>query len=146
MTASPQVACAALAVAAGATIVAALAHFACIAIGPRAYRVMGAGARAVRAAERGEPGPHVAAFAVGAVLLVVAAYALSGAGFFPPLPLLRWVLAGVSLVLLARAFLFPLLRPHFPGNSVRFWVISSLACLVLGSLYLVGALPLWRVS
>ncbi len=136
----------ALALAAVATFVAALAHFACIVIGPRAYRAMGAGDRAVRAAERGDPGPHVAAFAVGSVLLIVTAYALSGAGVFPPFPLLRWVLVLFSLVLLARAFLFPLLRPRFPGNSARFWIVSSLVCLVLGSLYWVGAIPLWRVS
>ena len=144
--AASQLATAALAVAAAATTLAALAHFACIAIGPRAYRVMGAGARAVRAVERGESGPHVAAFVVGVVLLVVAAYAFSGAGFFPPLPLLRWVLMVVSLVLIARALLFPLMRPYFPGNSARFWVVSSFACLVLGSLYFVGVLPLWSAS
>ncbi len=134
----------ALTIAAVVTVLAALAHFACIAIGPAAYRVMGAGDHAVRAVERGESGPHVAAFSVGLVLLVVAAFALSGAGVLPPFPLLRWVLAAVSLVLLARAMLFPLLRPRFPGNSARFWLVSSLACLVLGTLYLVGVLSIWR--
>lgn len=142
--AASQFASVVLTLAAAATFVAAMAHFACIAIGAPAYRVMGAGARAVRAAERGESGPHVAAFVVGCVLLVVAAYGLSGAGFIAPLPLLRWVLAGVSVALLARALLFPLLRPIFPGNSARFWVVSSLVCLGLGSSYLCGALLLWR--
>ena len=132
--------------AAGALFVAALAHFACIAVGPRAYRLMGAGDSAARAAERGERGPHVAAFVVGSALLVVASYALSGAGWLPGLPLLRWVLGGVSLVLLARAFLFPLLRSYVPGNTDRFWWVSSTICLVLGGLLLFGAMPLWRVG
>lgn len=143
MATSVQLAPAALTAAAAATVIAAIAHFACIAVGPSAYRVMGAGARAVQAVERGDSRPHVAASVVGSALLVVAAYALSGAGLLPPLPLLRWVLAAAALVLLSRAFLFPLLRPRFPGNSTRFWVVSSMACLMLGSLYLVGALPLW---
>ena len=42
-----------LLVAAFALFVAGMAHFACIAVGPRAYRLMGAGDSAVRAAERG---------------------------------------------------------------------------------------------
>src|ERR1044072_4346690 len=113
----PQFASAALTVAAFATVIAALAHFACIVIGPSAYRAMGAGTRALQAIERGELGPHVAALVVGSALLLVAAYALSGAGILPPFPLLRWVLGAFSLALLARAFLFPLLRPRFPGNS-----------------------------
>jgi hypothetical protein len=136
----PQFASAALTVASIATVIAALAHFACIAIGASAYRVMGAGTPAVEAIERGELRPHVAALVVGSVLLVLAAYALSGAGIFPPFPLLRWVLGAFSLALLARAFLFPLLRPRFPGNSPVFWLVSSTACLMLGCLYLVGAL------
>src|SRR5262249_10998178 len=137
---------AALTIAAAATFVAALAHFACIAIGPRGYRAMGAGARAVQAVERGELRPHVSAFLVGSVLLGVAAYALSGAGIFPPFPLLRWVLGAFALALLARAFLFPLLRPHFAGNSTVFWLVSSLACLILGALYLAGTVLLWRAN
>jgi hypothetical protein len=101
---------------------------------------MGAGTRAVQAVERGELRPHVAALVVGVVLLLVAAYALSGAGILPPFPLLRWVLGAFSLALLARALLFPILRPRFPGNSNLFWFMSSAACLTLGCLYLSGAL------
>lgn len=141
---SPHSSSVVLTVAAAATLVAALAHFTCIAIGPQAYRAMGAGDRVVLALARGDRRPHFAAFAVGSVLLVVTAYALSGAGVLPPFPLLRGVLAVSALALIARAFLFPMLRPHFPGNSPRFWAVSSLACLVLGSLYVVGSLPLWR--
>lgn len=128
-----------LVLAAIATAAAALAHFACIPIGSRAYRVMGAGDRAVRAVERGRAGPHVVAFGVGCALLGAAAYALSGAGFIPRLPLLRSGLFAIAFALLTRAFAFPLLRARITGNSERFWRLSSAACLALGACYLAGA-------
>ena len=121
------------------TAVAAVAHLACIAIGAPAYRLMGAGERMARAAEAGKARPTLITLAVASLLLVWAAYGFSGAGLIRPLPLTNLALPTISLIYLARAFAFPLLRPVFPENSTRFWWVSSGICLVLGALYAVGA-------
>ena len=84
------------------------------------------------------------AFCIAAVLLGWALYAFSAAKVIGPLPLTGWALSAISLVLLARAFAFPLLRPAFPENSVTFWWVSSGICLVLGALYGAGAVAAWQ--
>lgn len=125
-------------------VIAAVLHFACLAWGAAGYRFLGAGEKAAAAVEAGDRRPHISAVVVGSMLLVWAAYAMAGAGVLPAMPLLRPVLFVVSGVLLARALLFPLLRPVFPGNSLKFWLISSLAVGVLGLLFLVGALQMGK--
>jgi hypothetical protein len=134
-----------LALLVGATFsaTAAVAHLMCIVVGPKAYRVMGAGERMARAAQAGRLQPTLITFAIAAILLVWAAYALSGAGVTGKLPLTRIALVAISAVYLGRAVAFPLLKPSFPENSQTFWVVSSGICLVMGLLHLYGVVALW---
>lgn len=125
------------------TAIAALAHLACIVLGASAYRFMGAGERMARAVEAGSLKPNFITLAITSVLLVWAAYAFSAAGVIGELPLTSWVLGVVGLVFLVRALAFPLLRPVFPENTTRFWLISSGVCLLLGLLYAFGAVAVW---
>jgi hypothetical protein len=129
-----------LKLAASACVVAALLHFACIPWGAGGYRFLGAGEVVANAVASGDWRPHISAVGVGTLLLVLAAYALAGAGVIQPLPLLQPVLFGFAAVLLIRAVMFPLLRPMFPGNSDLFWYFSSGAIGVLGLFLLFGAL------
>lgn len=129
----------ALLLAGALTFVAALAHVACIVLGPNAYRRMGAGERTARAVEAGRLHPAIITALIAAVLAVWGLYAFSGAGLVPALPWTRAVLWAVSGVFLVRAVAVPWLRPLFPENSRTFWVLSSGACLVLGLLYAAGA-------
>jgi len=122
--------------------IAAALHFACLGWGAPGYRLLGAGEKVVAAVAAGRRQPHVWAVAVGCMLLVWAAYALAGAGVLAPLPLTRPALFLIAGVLLCRALAFPLLRPMFPGNSLRFWLVSSFAVGVLGALFLAGALQM----
>lgn len=122
---------------------ASFAHLACIAIGARAYRYMGAGERMARAVEAGRVRPTVITLAIAGVLLIWAAYAFSGAGLVRRLPFTEPALFLISAVFLARAFAFPLLRPRFPENSGTFWLVSSGVCLVVGLLYAAGLASLW---
>jgi hypothetical protein len=132
-----------LIVGAGFTTIAALLHFACILFGAPLYRFLGAGETMARMAERGHSYPHVMALIVGTALLVCAAYALSAAGVIMRLPLLPWILCGIIAVFLLRALAFPLLMPHFPGNSTVFWIISSGVCLLIGALHFMGLRQVW---
>ena len=132
-----------LVIGAALSTVAALLHFACIFIGAPAFRALGAGEKLARMAERGHWYPGVVAFVIGAALVVCAAYALSAAGLLPHLPFLRTVLSLFSAALLLRALAFPLLRPAFPENSMKFWLVSSAACLGMGLVHAVGLSQVW---
>jgi hypothetical protein len=134
----------ALALAGLLVALASLAHVACIAVGARAYRFMGAGERMVRAVEAGRLEPTLITLAIAGVLLVWALYAFSGAGLVPRLPFTELALLLISAVFLARAFAFPLLKPRFPENSTTFWLVSSGICAVIGLLYAVGLAALWE--
>lgn len=123
-------------------LIASLAHLACIAIGPKAYRFMGAGERMARAVEAGKTQPTLSTLGIASVLLVWALYAFSGAGLVPRLPFTEPALCLISAVFLSRAVAFPWLRPSFPENSTTFWVVSSGICLVIGLLYAVGCAAL----
>lgn len=122
------------------TAIAAVAHVACIFIGARAYRFMGAGTRMVRAVEAGKLKPTFVTLGIAAVLFAWAVYAFSGAGLIPRLPFTGVALPAACGVFLARAAAFPLLAPRFPDNSRAFWLWSSGICLVLGLLYGYGSM------
>ena len=134
----------ALTIGASLSAAAALAHLACIAIGAPAYRLMGAGERMARAVEAGQRRPTLVTLAVTGVLLVWAAFALSGAGVLAPLPLTKFALVAISIAYLGRAVAFPLLKPSFPGNSNTFWVVSSGVCGIIGLVHAYGTVVLWR--
>ncbi len=135
---------AALVFAAATTIIAALLHWACIVLGAPAFRFLGAGEKIAVMAERGHWYPPVVAFLIGLVLMAWGAFALSGAGIIPRLPLTRYALLAIALIFLIRAVGYPLLKPAFPENSPTFWVVTSAICLVIGLAYLTGAIGLWR--
>lgn len=127
-----------LLIAAGASTVAALLHLACIVLGERWYLFMGAGPHMAALAKAGHPYPSLVTLAISLVLLVWACYALSAAGLIRTLPLRKTALILISLLLIARGLLFPLLMPFFPGNSMTFWYLSSAICLLLGSCFAIG--------
>ena len=132
-----------LAIAAGLSTAAALAHVACVLIGPSAYRFMGAGEGMARAVEAGRLKPTIVTLAISAVLMVWAAYALSAAGYIGRLPFTKLAVSAITFVYLGRAFAFPLLRPAFPENSTTFWLVSSGICLVIGTLHAYGLAARW---
>lgn len=139
----PTLGAQALILGASLSAAAAVAHLACIAIGPSAYRFMGAGERMARAAEANRLRPKLITAAIAAILLLWSAYALSGAGVIAALPMTRFVLASVSAVYLGRAVASPFLKHVFPENSTTFWWISSSICGVMGLLHAYGTLSLW---
>lgn len=123
---------------------AAMAHLACIAIGPPAYRFMGAGEKLARSVQAGKLQPTFVTLAVAGMLMAGAAYALSGAGVIVRLPLTRPALLVISAVYLARAFAVPFLQRRFPGNSAIFWAVSSGICLAIGLVHLYGLVYRWN--
>lgn len=133
----------ALVLGASLSLLAALAHIACVVVGAPAYRFLGAGERMARAAEAGKRQPTLVTLALSSVLIVWAAYALGAAGVIDLLPLSKLVLPIIVSVYLGRAVAFPLLKPAFPENSNTFWLVSSGICLFMGLIHLYGLLAIW---
>lgn len=131
-----------LVVAAALTTVAALLHLVVIVQGTRGYQWCGAGDRIVAAARSGSRVPAALTCVICGVLLVWAAYALSGAGLIGRLPLLRPMLVAISSVFLLRALLGPFVLVG-NGRSARFVWVSSAICLGYGLLFLVGLVQRW---
>jgi len=126
------------------SVLAALLHIACIFGGPDWYRFFGAGESMARAAARGDLRPTLITLAIGAVLLVWAAYAFSGAGSLPRLPLVRTGLIAIAAVYLLRGLVFVPLHMWRPQHSDSFAIWSSMIVFIFGTVYAVGTFKAWR--
>ncbi|MBD9375927.1 hypothetical protein [Pseudoxanthomonas sp. PXM04] len=134
----------ALLLAATGTALAALLHIGCIAFGPAWYDALGAGERMVRWSRERRWRPTVITGAITLVLGIWTLYALAGAGMLPTLPATRFILPAITAVLLLRGIAGVAIAALRPGyNGVRFWIVSSVACLGLGGFYLAGTLQVW---
>ncbi len=122
---------------------ASLLHIACIIGGPDWYRFFGAGEAMATMAERGSMTPALITLGIAAVLAIWAAYAFSGAGLLPRLPLLRTGLVAISAIYLLRGLaLIPALAIN--GSDVMPFVLwSSLIVLVYGLAYAIGTWTAW---
>jgi hypothetical protein len=128
-----------LVVAGALSLAAALLHLAVIVGGPDWYRFFGAGERMARAAERGSAVPALTTVGIAAVLAIWAAYAFSGAGLIPRLPLLRTGLVVITAIYLVRGlFVVP---GVLTGHAFTIW--SSLIVLVYGVTYAMGTWRAW---
>ncbi|HEX8643313.1 MAG TPA: hypothetical protein VF702_05300 [Allosphingosinicella sp.] len=121
---------------------AALLHVAVMVGGPDWYRFVGAGEEMASAAARGSIRPALITSGIASLLLVWAAYAWSGAGLLPRLPLLRTALVLISAVYLLRAVApVPILLMGLePFTPFLFW--SSLIVLVYGLAHAIGT---WQI-
>ncbi len=125
------------------SLLAALLHIACIFGGPDWYRFFGAGEGMATMAARGSMTPTLITLGIAAVLAIWAAYAFSGAGLLPRLPLLRTGLVVISAIYLLRGLaLIPALVVN-GGEVMPFVLWSSLIVLVYGLAYAVGTWTAW---
>jgi putative oxidoreductase len=84
---------------------------------------------------------------VGVLVVLCGLYALSGAGKFRRLPLLRTVLIVVTTVFILRSFLIiPILKIMFtyPERNVFRFLVFSIIALVVGIIHLVGVIRLFK--
>ena len=126
------------------SVAASLLHIAVIVGGPDWYRFFGAGEQMARMAEQGSITPTLITLGIAGVLAVWSAYAFSGAGLLPRLPLLRTGLVVISAIYLLRGLaLIPILVVT-GGEVPPFDLWSSLIVLVYGLAYAVGTWTAWR--
>ncbi len=134
-----------LVVAGALSAVAAMLHLAVIAGGASWYRFFGAGEGMARLAERGALRPTLITLAIAGVLAIWAAYAFSGAGLIPRLPLLRLGLVTIAAIYLLRGSVIIWMLIARPRAVTRFWIWSSAIVLVYGAAYAIGAWLVWPV-
>lgn len=123
--------------------VAALLHLGCIIFGGDWYRFFGAGEQMAQMAEAGHIYPTIVTLVIVILLTIWSLYALSGAGVILRLPFLRLALCLIAAIYLMRGIAFIPLMPMFPGNSVTFWVVSSITSFVFGLFYALGIRQSW---
>jgi hypothetical protein len=123
--------------------IAALLHVAIILGGAPWYRFFGAGERMAQDAATGRQYPAVVTSGIAALLSLWAAYALSGAGVLPALPLLKLGLVGITAVYSARGLAIIPLLALARNKATPFFVWSSLICVGYGAVHLVGLVQVW---
>jgi len=125
------------------SVAASLLHIGCIIGGPAWYRFFGAGEAMATLAEQGSMTPTLITLGIAGILAIWAAYAFSGAGLLPRLPLLRTGLVVISAIYLLRGLvLIPALVIN-GANVMPFVLWSSLIVLVYGIAYAVGTWAAW---
>ena len=125
------------------SLAASLLHIGCIIGGPDWYRFFGAGEQMATMAEQGSMTPTLLTLGIAVILAIWAAYAFSGAGLLPRLPLLRTGLVTISAIYLLRGLaLIPALIIN-RGNVMPFVLWSSLIVLVYGLAYAIGTWQAW---
>jgi hypothetical protein len=122
---------------------ASLAHLGCILGGPAWYRVFGAGEAMARMAARGSLRPTLITLAIAAMLVLWAAWAFSGAGLLPRLPLLKPALIAVTAVYLLRAAALPLMLGTMADRDRTFLWVSSAIVLAIGLIHAAGLWTGW---
>ena len=120
-------------------------HLAVIVGGPDWYRFFGAGEQMALLAADGSWIPTVTTLGIASVLAIWSAYAFSGAGLIPRLPLVRTALVLISAIYLLRGLvLVPALIVN--GGAVMPFVLwSSLIVLTYGLAYAIGTWNAWPV-
>ena len=125
------------------SVAASLLHIGCIIGGPDWYRFFGAGEQMATMAEQGSMTPTLLTLGIAVILAIWAAYAFSGAGLLPRLPLLRTGLVTISAIYLLRGLaLIPALIIN-RGDLMPFVLWSSLIVLVYGLAYAIGTWQAW---
>lgn len=133
-----------LVVGASLSAVAALLHIGIIVFGASWYRFFGAGEKMASLVEQGSFFPHMVTFVIATLLALSSAYALSGAGLLPTMPLMKLALVAVTGVYSIRglAGFWFVLNPT-PAYSISFALWSSLICLTIGVIHFFGLMKIW---
>lgn len=122
---------------------AALIHVGCIIFGASWYRFFGAGEQMAMWAEQGNIRSTVITSLIVAVLSTWSVYGLSGAGIIGKMPLLRLGLCVITGIYLLRGCGGFLLISNPLGRTPEFWIWSSIICLGIGLIHLLGLKQAW---
>lgn len=115
----------------------------CVVFGASWYRFVGAGQPMVQMVEAGRLFPHLVTLAIVLVLFGWGMYALVGAGWPLSLPWARWVILAIASVYLLRGIVGFFIEPS-SGRSQIFWWWSSVICVAIGGIHVIGLRQVWH--
>jgi ABC-type maltose transport system permease subunit len=125
--------------------IAAVIHIGCIIFGASWYRFFGAGEQMAFMSEQGSIKPTIITTFIVIVLSIWSLYAFSAAGIIGRLPYVRLALIVITMIYLIRGVFGFYLISNPMGRSPEFWVWSSVICLSIGVLHLIGLKQSWAV-
>ena len=123
--------------------VAALMHIGCIAFGAPWYRFFGAGEQMAVMVEQGMIKPTIITSFIVVVLSIWSLYAFSAAGVIGCLPFIRLALIVITAIYLVRGIAGIYFVANPIGRSPEFWIWSSVICLSIGLLHMIGLKQQW---
>lgn len=123
-----------------------LLHVGCIFFGASWYRFFGAGEQMATWAEQGSSRPTIITSFIVVVLSVFTLYSLSGAQVIRHIPLLKLALVGMTSIFLIRGVGGFYMMTKITEQGVSFWLWSSIICLSLGALHLLGTMQIWNAN
>jgi hypothetical protein len=123
----------------------AIIHIGCIYFGASWYRFFGAGEGMATLAEQGSLQPTLITSGIVLVFSIWSIYAFSAAGLIFRLPLTRVALSLITIIYLARGLSGFFLMNTLIGRSSEFWFWSSIVCLLIGVIHLVGLKLQWKL-
>lgn len=124
--------------------IAAILHLACIYFGASWYRFLGAGEYMAQLAEQGSIKPTLITTGIFCVLSLWSLYAFSAAGIIFRLPFIKFVLIIITAIYLIRGAAGLFLMGNPLGRTPEFWLWSSLICLVIGIVHMIGVIQQWK--
>ena len=113
-------------------------HICCIIFGGSWYRFFGAGEQMAVLSERGSVEPTVITSVIVLIFSIWALYAFSAASLVGKLPFTRTALIVITFIYFSRGLIGLLFINNPIGRSPRFWLWSSLICLLIGAMHLIG--------
>ena len=125
--------------------VAALIHVGCIVFGASWYRFFGAGEQMAVMAQQGLIKPTIITSFIVVVLTIWSLYAFSAAGVIGRLPFVRLALIVITGIYLMRGVAGFYFVSSPMGRSPEFWIYSSVICLSIGVLHLIGLKQQWAL-
>ena len=137
-----------LVIAGSLNFLAALLHIGVIIGGAPWYRFFGAGEALATLAEQGAIKPTILTLLIALVLFCWGLIAWSGAGLIPSLPYIKPALVCITAVYILRGSAglvapFVSKHPKIKENRTRFWLVSSIVCLMFAAFHLHGLVSHW---